>query len=148
RWGQRTRLGSRYLPGHCGKGMILIPARPGAIRGRACRMGSLAPQRLVITQPMEGYISMKLTLRLLTWMMAVLGVTGWAAASEPLPTYVSHKNLESTVQAQSAELLELRARLASLEREIANVDSSPSDRYVLSSGPGTCQSSCIPQECC
>lgn len=97
---------------------------------------------------MEGYISMKLTLRLLTWMMAVLGVTGWAAASEPLPTYVSHKNLESTVQAQSAELQELRARLASLEREIANVDSSPSDRYVLSSGPGTCQSSCIPQECC
>ena len=91
---------------------------------------------------------MKLKLRLLTWMMAVLGFTGWTAAAEPLPTYVSYRNLESTLQTQSAELEELRARLASLEREIAHGDSSPSDRYVVSSGPGTCQSGCIPQECC
>lgn len=110
-------------------------------------MRSLAPQCLVNTLLMEGYVLMKVTLRLLAWMVAVLSIIGTLSAAEPLPTYVSYRSLESTLQSQSAELQELRARLAALEREIVD-NSSPSDRYVVSSAPGTCQSGCIQQTCC
>lgn len=111
-------------------------------------MGLLAPQCLVNTQLMEGSVRMKLTLRLLAWMVAVLSITGSLSADEPLPTYVSYRSLESSLQAQSAELEQLRARLASLEREVAQVDASPSDRYVVTSGSDTCHSGCIQQTCC
>lgn len=90
---------------------------------------------------------MKIQLRLFVWMMAVLSVTGWVSGAEPATSFVSYKNLESSLHEQSAELQELRARLASLEREVVYADSGSSYGHYDSWGQSSCQSCCTPHSC-
>lgn len=88
-----------------------------------------------------------MTFRMLAWMIAMLSATGWISAAEPPTTLASYKDVETAFRVQSDELQELRARLVSLEREIAYADSGWSGGHDERYGQGPSQTRCTPHGC-
>ncbi len=89
----------------------------------------------------------------IAWALALFALPAWALAAETPAKFSSYRDVEAAYQSQSAELHELRARLASLEQEVVH-SGPPQASYVDDGyfpghyGPSDCCTTCEADVCC